>query len=94
MAACAQVCPYDPVLCKTCGAVLNSYAQCDYNAALWGCPFCHTRNHFPSQYRGISEQVSLHSTPLAYTLTVCKCSLTCCCAVIFCMSPFLLVLCL
>ncbi|KAK9905677.1 hypothetical protein WJX75_004485 [Coccomyxa subellipsoidea] len=51
-----QVCPYDPVLCKTCGAVLNSYAQCDYNAALWGCPFCHTRNHFPSQYRGISEQ--------------------------------------
>ncbi|EIE23773.1 COP-II coat subunit [Coccomyxa subellipsoidea C-169] len=51
-----QVCPYDPVLCKTCGAVLNGYAQVDFNAALWGCPFCHTRNHFPSQYRGISEQ--------------------------------------
>ena len=48
--------PYEPVPCKTCGAILNSYATVDFNAQIWSCPFCLTRNHFPAHYRGISEQ--------------------------------------
>ena len=46
---------YDPVPCKTCGSVLNPYASVDFHAKLWTCPFCHTRNHFPPHYAGISE---------------------------------------
>lgn len=47
-----QVVEYDPVPCKTCGAVLNPYATVDFNAKIWACPFCHTRNHFPPHYAG------------------------------------------
>ncbi|KAL4422806.1 hypothetical protein ABPG75_009003 [Micractinium tetrahymenae] len=50
-----QVVEYDPVPCKTCGAVLNPYAAVDFAAKIWTCPFCHTRNHFPPHYAGISE---------------------------------------
>ena len=57
LAALPQVMPYDPVPCKSCGAILNSYARVDFSAGIWSCPFCHTRNHFPAHYRGISEQV-------------------------------------
>lgn len=46
---------YEPVPCKTCGSVLNPYAMVDFHAKLWTCPFCHTRNHFPPHYQGISE---------------------------------------
>lgn len=50
-----QVVEYDPVPCKTCGSVLNPYAAVDFHAKIWTCPFCHTRNHFPPHYAGISE---------------------------------------
>ncbi|EFN51277.1 hypothetical protein CHLNCDRAFT_141205 [Chlorella variabilis] len=50
-----QVVEYDPVTCKTCGSVLNPYASVDFAAKIWTCPFCHTRNHFPPHYAGISE---------------------------------------
>ena len=46
---------YDPVPCKSCASVLNPYALVDFAAKLWTCPFCHTRNHFPPHYAGISE---------------------------------------
>ena len=47
--------PYDPVRCKGCAACLNPYARVDFNAKLWICPFCYTRNHFPQHYASISE---------------------------------------
>eukprot|EP01012_Entosiphon_sulcatum_P004293 TRINITY_DN11632_c0_g1_i2.p1 TRINITY_DN11632_c0_g1~~TRINITY_DN11632_c0_g1_i2.p1 ORF type:complete len:713 (-),score=115.79 TRINITY_DN11632_c0_g1_i2:3043-5181(-) len=46
---------YDPVLCKTCKAVLNPYCQVDYRSKLWQCPFCLTRNNFPPFYSDIGE---------------------------------------
>ena len=51
-----QVVDYEPVPCKSCGGVLNPYASMDFQAQIWVCPFCHQRNHVPSQYRGIDEQ--------------------------------------
>ena len=87
----SQVMPYDPVPCKSCGAILNSYARVDFSAGIWSCPFCHTRNHFPAHYRGISEQVraacpacwpSLHRTghcPAASTGWSQTFACRCCC---------------
>lgn len=51
----AQVVPYPPVQCKQCSAALNPHCQADYTAKLWICPFCHSRNHFPGHYHGMSE---------------------------------------
>ena len=51
-----QVVDCEPVPCKSCGGILNPYASMDFQAQIWVCPFCHQRNHVPSQYRGISEQ--------------------------------------
>ena len=47
----SQVVPYEPVPCKSCGAILNPYSRCDFAAKLWICPFCHARNHFPAHYQ-------------------------------------------
>lgn len=52
-----QVVPYEPVQCKSCGGILNPYAQVDFAGRVWLCPLCHMRNAMPSQYHGISEQV-------------------------------------
>jgi len=41
---------YDPVRCNGCSAVLNPYCQVDFSTKLWMCPFCLSRNHFPSHY--------------------------------------------
>jgi protein transport protein SEC23 len=43
------------VQCKQCSAALNPHCQADYTAKLWICPFCHSRNHFPGHYHGMSE---------------------------------------
>lgn len=51
-----QVVPYEPVPCKSCGAILNPYASVDYYAKIWVCPMCFARCHFPPHYQGISEQ--------------------------------------
>lgn len=48
--------PYQPVPCKTCAGILNPYAQLDFAGKLWICPFCHTRNHFPSHYQGMTDE--------------------------------------
>ena len=50
----SQVVPYEPVPCKSCGAILNPYSRCDFAAKLWICPFCHARNHFPAHYQARS----------------------------------------
>ncbi|KAG7583116.1 Zinc finger Sec23/Sec24-type superfamily [Arabidopsis suecica] len=47
--------PYAPLRCRTCSAALNAYAQVDFTAKLWICPFCYQRNHFPPHYHVISE---------------------------------------
>mmetsp|Transcript_470 Transcript_470/g.1093 ORF Transcript_470/g.1093 Transcript_470/m.1093 type:complete len:758 (-) Transcript_470:1-2274(-) len=49
------VVPYEPVPCKSCGSVLNPHARVDFASKIWICPFCHTRNHFPSHYAAINE---------------------------------------
>ena len=54
-----QVVPYEPVPCKGCGAILNPLAFVDYASRVWTCPMCHNRNSFPSQYHGITPEVSL-----------------------------------
>lgn len=33
--------------------------QVDFAGRVWQCPMCHMRNGLPSQYHGISEQVSM-----------------------------------
>ena len=50
------VVPYDPQRCKSCAACLNPYARVDFQAKLWICPFCYTRNHFPTHYANISPE--------------------------------------
>lgn len=50
------VLPYEPIPCKQCMAILNPYAQVDFYSKVWICPFCHSRNHFPAHYQGISDQ--------------------------------------
>ncbi|EOA29902.1 hypothetical protein CARUB_v10012995mg [Capsella rubella] len=47
--------PYAPLRCRTCSAALNAYAQVDFTAKLWICPFCFQRNHFPPHYHVMSE---------------------------------------
>lgn len=49
------VLPYEPVLCKTCAAVLNPYARIDFVTKTWLCPFCHKKNTFPPHYAQIAE---------------------------------------
>lgn len=51
-----QTLPYEPIPCKQCSAVLNPYARVDFYSKVWICPFCHSRNHFPAHYQGISDQ--------------------------------------
>lgn len=65
--------PYEPIHCKTCGSVLNAYCNVDFNSHLWICPFCHSRNHFPAHYQGISEtnlpaELFPNYTTIEYTL--------------------------
>ncbi|KAL4200041.1 hypothetical protein AMTRI_Chr03g54420 [Amborella trichopoda] len=47
--------PYHPLACKQCRAILNPYARVEYQTRVWYCPFCFSRNPFPSSYVGISE---------------------------------------
>jgi len=51
--------PYDPIRCTSCKAVLNPYCQVDFRSKLWACPFCLTRNHFPSHYAENITETSL-----------------------------------
>ncbi|XP_063901865.1 protein transport protein Sec23A-like isoform X2 [Zophobas morio] len=50
----------DPIRCtkNSCMAILNPYCrqQVDFQNLTWVCPFCFTRNQFPSIYGNLSEQ--------------------------------------
>ncbi|KAJ1685680.1 hypothetical protein LUZ63_017070 [Rhynchospora breviuscula] len=49
--------PYPPLRCKQpCLAILNPFSQVDFNAKIWICPICYSRNHFPPHYQSISEE--------------------------------------
>ena len=48
---------YEPVLCKNCKSILNPYCNVDFRSKCWECPFCSTKNLFPTSYsQHISEQ--------------------------------------
>mmetsp|Transcript_54019 Transcript_54019/g.171416 ORF Transcript_54019/g.171416 Transcript_54019/m.171416 type:complete len:780 (-) Transcript_54019:125-2464(-) len=47
--------PYEPIPCKSCGAILNPFARVDFHGKMWICPFCYQRNHFPPHYASIAE---------------------------------------
>lgn len=47
--------PYDPLICRRCGSVLNPYARVDYPSRIWVCPFCYQKNSFPRSYAEIGE---------------------------------------
>ncbi|KAI5055920.1 hypothetical protein GOP47_0029441 [Adiantum capillus-veneris] len=49
-----QPLPYPPLRCRTCSALLCSFAQVDFMNKLWVCPFCFQRNHFPQHYHHIA----------------------------------------
>eukprot|EP00742_Colponemidia_sp_Colp-10_P002689 GILJ01002874.1.p1 GENE.GILJ01002874.1~~GILJ01002874.1.p1 ORF type:complete len:758 (+),score=106.72 GILJ01002874.1:32-2305(+) len=52
---------YDPVRCKgaNCNSILNPYCQIDFRGKLWTCPFCTTRNVFPSHYAENMSETNL-----------------------------------
>ncbi|CAN8283813.1 unnamed protein product [Cochlearia groenlandica] len=52
--------PYSPLRCRTCRSVLNPYSVVDFAASTWCCPFCFTRNAFPSNY---SSSISDNNLP-------------------------------
>eukprot|EP00850_Spirogloea_muscicola_P021046 SM000234S07906 [mRNA] locus=s234:125986:130410:- [translate_table: standard] len=62
------VLPYDPVPCKACGAILNTFCQLDLAVRIWTCPFCYQKNYFPGTYTLIrpdnlpAELFSSHKT--------------------------------
>ena len=51
---------YEPIYCTSCKAILNPYCQVDFMSKLWTCPFCLTRNHFPSHY---AENINENNLP-------------------------------
>ena len=51
---------YEPVMCKTSGAVLNPYCMVDFRSKSWTCPFSNQRNHFPAHY---AEHITEHNLP-------------------------------
>lgn len=48
--------PYSPLRCSPCRAVLSPFSVLDYVAEIWTCPFCYSRNRFPSYYPSLSQQ--------------------------------------
>ncbi len=66
---------YPPVLCSTngCKAVLNPYCTVNFANKLWMCPFCLTRNHFPSSYSAMTNEnrvaeIMQQNTTIEYVL--------------------------
>lgn len=68
-----NVLPYEPVRCKQCTSILNPFCPVDFRSKFWSCPFCMTRNAFPSHYADISEtnlpaELYAQFTTIEYTL--------------------------
>lgn len=64
---------YEPVVCKSCRAILNPFCQVDIQSKIWLCPFCFQRNQFPPHYKDISPmhlpaELLPQYTTIEYTL--------------------------
>ncbi|CAH8428751.1 unnamed protein product [Schistosoma haematobium] len=64
---------YDPVFCSRCRGILNPYCPFDIRTRTWTCCLCNTRNSFPPQYAGMTEQklpaeLMAQFTTLEYTI--------------------------
>ena len=52
-----QILEYEPLTCKTCKSVIAPQFQIDFRSKCWSCPFCDSKNMFPTIYaQNISEQ--------------------------------------
>ncbi|EUB61253.1 Protein transport protein Sec23A [Echinococcus granulosus] len=65
---------YDPVVCTRCRGILNPFCQVDIRSKCWNCCLCSSRNTFPSQYAGMTEQnlpaeLMPQFTTIEYTIT-------------------------
>jgi protein transport protein SEC23 len=50
---------YSPILCKQCRSIMNPHCNVDFRFKTWMCPFCHTKNSFPSHYADNISETSL-----------------------------------
>ncbi|TPP56461.1 Transport protein Sec23A [Fasciola gigantica] len=65
---------YEPVACSRCRGILNPYCPFDIRTRSWTCCLCQSRNNFPPQYAGMTEQrlpaeLMAPYTTLEYTIT-------------------------
>ncbi|KAL5105138.1 Protein transport protein Sec23A [Taenia crassiceps] len=65
---------YDPVVCARCRGILNPFCQVDVRSKCWNCCLCSSRNTFPPQYAGMTEQnlpaeLMPQFTTIEYTIT-------------------------
>ncbi|VDM20714.1 unnamed protein product, partial [Hydatigera taeniaeformis] len=65
---------YDPVVCTRCRGILNAFCQVDVRSKCWNCCLCSSRNTFPPQYAGMTEQnlpaeLMPQFTTIEYTIT-------------------------
>ena len=52
-----QILEYEPLTCKICKSVIAPQFQIDFRSKSWSCPFCESKNMFPTIYaQNISEQ--------------------------------------
>lgn len=49
----------EPEFCASCGAVLNLYANLDFNENVWTCPFCSKVNQIDAWPHSFLEEVSV-----------------------------------
>ena len=65
-----QILEYEPVLCRTCKSVLSPSNSVDFRSKSWHCPFCETKNAFPSMYANNISEENLPAELLAEATTI------------------------
>ncbi|KAF8563024.1 hypothetical protein P879_08197 [Paragonimus westermani] len=69
---------YEPVACNRCRGILNPYCPFDLRSRSWNCCLCGSRNSFPPQYAGMTEEklpaeLMPQFTTLEYTIPKAPC---------------------
>ncbi|KAF7260505.1 hypothetical protein EG68_01987 [Paragonimus skrjabini miyazakii] len=69
---------YEPVACNRCRGILNPYCPFDVRSRTWSCCLCGSRNNFPPQYAGMTEEklpaeLMPQFTTLEYTIPKAPC---------------------
>ncbi|KAA3674284.1 protein transport protein SEC23 [Paragonimus westermani] len=69
---------YEPVACNRCRGILNPYCPFDVRSRSWNCCLCGSRNNFPPQYAGMTEEklpaeLMPQFTTLEYTIPKAPC---------------------